>query len=165
MSLFRAIDDVLFDRLFQPFVNRLHWLAAPKDIALFFLSGDILALLVQVFVRWRALDWAGMLFSGASAVLCAFYYIQISWFPPNARLGTRNPWRISPKMMFCRFLFLLGVVVALPYIAPGGSTIMRLDGLDQFLGVVTLYILACDKPPPSVSKRRLFWGNLAWGRR
>jgi len=144
MTVFRQIDDFLFDRVFQPLVNRFPF-AGPAGIARALLVGSAAAMTIMTAVELPFDPWRQIF----HAYVFIKLYIEADF--PAPRLGMRNPKRIQGIEFFLR---LFAVALSIPFVLA-----VPFDfGLESSVGAVGwllltsyLYARACDKLPPARS--------------
>lgn len=138
MNILRIIDDFMFDRIFQPIVNRFPD-AGPAGVARFLLTGDILVHgSVAVMGEHYIFLAVGLIIAG---ILYAFAGFQ------KVRLGMRNPRRIEdwPVRAFSWFGFFISFVWT-----PSDTPVKYgLEIADSVLFLSFWYAVACDKLPPA----------------
>lgn len=148
--MIRALDDLLFDRVFQPAVNRMPG-ACPVEAGRFFLVGAMGAAFWNIGASpapGHAAMWL--------AAVAANSYLYFA----SGRLGMRrgrNFMRVAPGCVPAR-VFFAGVVACNAVGAatghpPGGAALAF-----NALMLLALYLGACDAPPPReqrASGRRL----------
>jgi hypothetical protein len=157
MNLFRLIDDFLFDRVYQPLVNRFPD-AGPGGVARVFLVGSAAADMIM-FASGPPFRPDEMAYD-IIVKLALYFAVDL----PPAELGTRNPKRIERFELFCRFVFII--------LFTGGVLGLLFDyALDHAAAVVSwlflasyFYARACDKLPPVCSRSSWFASLFAGAR-
>jgi hypothetical protein len=149
VTVFRLIDDFLFDRVFQPLVNRVPD-AGPAGVARVFLIVSAAADMIM-FASGPPFRPDELAYD-IIVKLVLYFAVDL----PPVELGMRNPKRIERSELFFRFVFIIlftGGVLGLPFDY----------ALDHAAAVVSwlmfasyLYARACDKLPPARSRSSWF---------
>lgn len=164
-GLARRTDDLVFDLIFQPLVDRF-WRAPPGDVARLALGGAIGLQMMRAVVahyegRLKAELAVGL---GLSLALGMILYGASFWHGP-ARAG-RNPRRADAFLLMARVLGLVTLVllpvVQLPWVLRLGLEVwIALAG--NVLLVASLYLEGCDLPPPPAREGARLDGPLRAG--
>ena len=141
--ILRAIDDGLFDRVFQPLLDRTGW--SPARLAPAVLGASFAVLLARVLVLYGNGQLAEHILDAgvpvaASANLCRFYLQQAASIRgPNMR---RHHW----AYMSVRLVMLMALHVYLLVIAVTGTSPvdMAFVLLAEALCAVGFYVGACE---------------------
>lgn len=149
--LARRVDDLAFDLVFQPMVDRV-WRAPPGGFAQLALGGSVGLVLVRALVAHHEGRFEGQQAIGAAAALAFanMLYSAMLWHEP-APLG-RNPRRMDASYLMAR---MFGLVVLLLLPVAMAPWVPRLDFeywitlAGNALGMATLYLEGCHWPPPS----------------
>jgi F0F1-type ATP synthase assembly protein I len=149
-TLARRTDDLAFDLVFQPLVDRV-WRAPPGSLAQLALGGSVGLVLVRALVVHHEGRFGGQQAIGASLAVAFgnMLFSAMLWHEP-APFG-RNPRRVNASYLMAR-MFGLVVLLLLPVaMAPwvpwlGFEYWIALAG--NALGVASLYLEGCDWPPP-----------------
>lgn len=152
MKWLSTVDGAVIDRVYQPIADRLADRSSPKQISLFCLMGDIVAVgglfVVDYINHGMAMDFTG----GVGLLLGPVIYLGAAMRPETN--GARNPLRVMMIFLLARLSILLGFVLMILVLAiePNLNRSIRIFGYFCFLSFA--YFEACDKRPPA---RRSVW--------
>jgi hypothetical protein len=134
--IFRAIDDGLFDRVFQPLLDRTGW--TPARLAPALVGAAFAAFVARILLLHGAGQLASHVFDAGLSVASA------------ATPGTPNARRSSGTYMGLRLVALAGTHLQILQVAVVGSppADMACLALADALFVAALYIGACEPPRP-----------------
>ena len=154
--MIKVFDDWMFDRVFQPAVNRFPD-ASPVECGRFFLMG-------AMFIAFFGIA------SNASFTNVALWLVGIGagsymYFAAgrmNCSRG-RNPMRIAPMSCLTRVFFVFVVLYNTLSCAVMSPSIGFMTGLAFDAAMMLfLYVGACDSPPPSKEVRSVKPSQLAY---
>ena len=147
-QMLKAIDDWLFDRVFQPALNVLPG-ASPVETGRFFLTGAVLAALWNIGAHPQPPQAAMWLIAAAA---CCYLYLAFG----RLSVGRgRNFMRVAPGSLPVR-VFFAGVAACDLLTAGHGPAA---PAAFNTLMLLALYLGACDAPPPR--ERRAALGRFA----
>ena len=143
----RAIDDGLFDRVFQPLLDRTGW--NPARLAPALVGAAFAAALARVLLLYGAGQLAAHVFDAGLSV-AAMATLYRLYLRHAATLGTPGARRSSTTYMGLRLAMLAGLHLQLLQVAVVGSppADMACLALGDALFVAGLYIAACEPPRP-----------------
>lgn len=154
-----AVDDFLFDRLYQPLVNRFPE-AGPVGVGRFLIMGCMLAILARIYVGYQHGVAQSMVMQGFLLAILFTIYATVG-FMSAQKLGVRNWQRVDGISRFVRFICLSGpvsdaIVFAAYLVEPATMDVpmlvWALGAADNVLFISYLYAIACDRMPPMVSR-------------
>lgn len=150
--ILRAIDDGLFDRVFQPLLDRTG--STPARLAPALVGAAFAAFLARILLLHRAGHLAEHVFDAGLSVAAAATLYRL-YLRHAATPGTPNARRSSGTYMGLRLVALAGTHLQLLQVALQGAppADMLCLALADALFVAGLYIGACD--PPQSSRRRV----------
>ncbi len=157
-ELARRLDDLAFDPVFQPLVDRV-WRAAPGDFAQLALGGSVGLVLVRALVVHHEGRFGVQQVTGAAATVAfgTMLYGARLWHEPAP--SGRNPRRVNASYLKARMFGLVMLLVLPVAMAPwvpqlGLEYWITLAG--NALGMASLYLEGCDWPaPPACQDARL----------
>ena len=139
MKMLTIIDNMLFERLFQPIVNIFEPTFKKNQLSLFVLMGFMFTNFAAIYFYITDDDWDvfGLFAAGLSIFASSFVYVRRSQFPSSSP----NPMREFFLHKAARLLCIFAVGVSLLPLT-GGFNFMRM-----FLIFCYYYLEACDNPP------------------
>ena len=143
----RAIDDGLFDRVFQPLLDRTG--CNPARLAPALVGAAFAAFLARILLLHGAGQLAPHVFDAGLSVASAATLYRL-YLRHAATPGTPNARRSSGTYMGLRLIALAGTLLQLLQVAVVGSppADMACLALADALFVAGLYIGACEPPRP-----------------
>ena len=150
-GLARRTDDLIFDLVFQPLVDRV-WRVPPAALARLALGGYVVLVMVQALVVHHEGRLGAQQVVGLGTALALATTLHGAWPSSAPAPFGRNPRRVLTSFLMIRMLGLavmLMPLAMLPWVPQLGFKYwVTLAG--NVLVIASLYLDGCDLPPPPV---------------